>query len=268
MIHRIISLCDDDPSITLTTYAADDTSLIRDAILVIPGGGYGCVCDDREGEPIALAYLARGMNAFVLKYSIGERALFPRPLVDASLAMAYIRSHADEYHINPNRIFCVGFSAGGHLAASLGTFWHLDSVTEMAGIPYGMNKPAGMILCYAVLTAGDMAHKGSFYNILGTESPTEEALDRYSIEKHIDERTVPAFLMHTTEDTLVPVENALYTAEALSRQKILFEMHIYPRGPHGAALFNAQTSRGEAAWEDEAAARWIDDSVDWMRRIQ
>ena len=233
MNYQVIHLRDDDPDITLTAYVADEKWKTRDAMLVIPGGGYGCVCDDREGEPIALAYLARGVNAFVLKYSVGKKAVFPRPLADASLAMAYIKDHAEEFHIDPDRVFCVGFSAGGHLSASLGTLWHLDSVDEMTGLPHGKNKPRGMVLCYAVLSAGQMAHKGSFYNILGTTEPTDEQLDLYSIEKHIDENTVPAFLMHTAEDQVVPVENALYMAEALSAKKVPFEMHISPCGPRG-----------------------------------
>ena len=255
MKYQVIHLRDDDPDITLTAYVADETWKTRDAMLVIPGGGYGCVCDDREGEPIALAYLARGVNAFVLKYSVGKKAVFPRPLADASLAMAYIKDHAEEFCIDPDRVFCVGFSAGGHLSASLGTLWHLDSVDAMTGLPHGKNKPCGMVLCYAVLSAGQMAHKGSFYNILGTTEPTDEQLDLYSIEKHIDENTVPAFLMHTAEDQVVPVENALYMAEALSAKKVPFEMHIYPEGPHGLAV----------APDIPHVATWIELCKEWLR---
>ena len=265
MLYNKISLRDDDPDITLTTYCADEDWCVRDAMLVIPGGGYSCVCADREGEPIALAFLSRGVNACVLNYSVGKKAVFPRPLADASLAMAYIKDHAAEYHINPDRVFCVGFSAGGHLAASLGTFWHLPEVTEATGLPYGKNKPAGTVLCYAVLSAFEMAHKGSFYNILGTTAPTDEELSRYSVEKHVDERTAPAFFMHTANDAVVPVENALYTAEAFSRAKVPFEMHIYPDGPHGVALGDWQTSRGNKAWDDAAVAKWVEDAVYWMK---
>ena len=158
--------------------------------------------------------------------------------------------------------------AGGHLSASLGTLWHLDSVDAMTGLPHGKNKPCGMVLCYAVLSAGQMAHKGSFYNILGTTEPTDEQLDLYSIEKHIDENTVPAFLMHTAEDQVVPVENALYMAEALSAKKVPFEMHIYPRGPHGVALGNWLTSRGNPGYDDAQVERWVDDSVYWMKNLK
>ena len=264
MISKVIQLRDDDPDITLTTYVQDEGWKKRDAMLVIPGGGYSCVCADREGEPIALAFAARGVNAFVLNYSVGKKSLFPRPLADASLAMAYIKDHAEEFHIDPERVFCVGFSAGGHLAASLGTLWHLDSVDKMTGLPHGKNRPAGMILCYAVLISGEGAHKGSFYNILGTTEPTDEQLALYSIEKHIDDNTAPAFLMHTANDPVVPVKNALDVAEALAAKGKQFELHIYPDGPHGVALGDWQTGRGNTAWCDSKVARWVDDAIYWM----
>lgn len=263
MINKVIQLRDDDPEITLTTYVQDEAWRKRDAILVIPGGGYGCICSDREGEPIALAFLARGVNAFVLRYSVGKKAVFPRPLIDASLAMKHIKEHAEEYHIDPERVFCTGFSAGGHLAASLGTFWNLPELAE-AGIPEGINKPAGMILCYAVLIGGDGAHKGSFYNILGKTDPTDEELARWSIEKHIGEQTVPAFFMHTSNDPVVPVRNALDTASVMAAQHKKFELHIYPDGPHGMALGDWQTGRGNKALDDAKIAEWVENAVYWM----
>lgn len=268
MINNIIQLRPDDPDITLTTYVANAPSPIRSAVLVIPGGGYGCICDDREGEPIALAFLAAGINAFVLRYSVGKKALFPRPLVDASLAMQHIRTHAEEYHTDPNRVFACGFSAGGHLCGALGSLWHLDSVREaLPDMPAGMNRPTGMILCYAVLTAFEKPHKGSYINILGTDSPTDEQLDRYSIDKHIDERTCPAFLMHTANDQVVPVENALCTAQALSAAKIPFEMHIFPDAPHGVALGNWQTACGNPAYDNPSISTWVSSAVAWMNRF-
>lgn len=261
MINKVINLRDDDPDITLTTYVQDEGWKKRDAILVIPGGGYSHICSDREGEPIAMAFAARGVNAFVLKYSINEKAVFPRPLIDASLAMKHIKEHSDEYHIDPERVFCTGFSAGGHLAASLGTFWNIPELGELRGI----NRPCGMILCYAVLVSGDNAHKGSFYNILGTNTPTDEELSRWSIEKHIDDDTAPAFFVHTSNDPVVPVQNSLETAAAMAAQKKQFELHIYPDGPHGIALGDWQTGRGDPRMDDEKEERWVSDAVYWMK---
>ncbi|MGN1127471.1 MAG: alpha/beta hydrolase [Candidatus Flemingiibacterium sp.] len=264
MLNKVIHLRDDDPDITLTTYVQDEGWKKRDAMLVLPGGAYTHLCADREGDAVALAYAARGVNAFVLKYSIREKAVFPRPLADASLAMAYIKDHAEEFHINPERVFCVGFSAGGHLAASLGTLWHLETLEELTGLPHGKNRPAGMILCYAALSAYVMKHRFMFHTILGTDSPTDEQLDAYSLEKQVSGLTVPTFLMNTSNDPVVPVENALMFAGALAKQGSQFELHIYPDGPHGLALGDWQTSRGNESMEDRNIARWVEDSIYWM----
>lgn len=260
MINKVINLRDDDLDITLTTYVQDDAHTKRDAILVIPGGGYSHVCADREGEPIAMAFMARGVNAFVLKYSINEKAVFPRPLIDASLAMKHIKEHADEYRINPERVFCTGFSAGGHLAASLGTFWNIPELGELREV----NRPCGMILCYPVISGGKWAHKGSFYNLLGTNTPTDEEIDRWSIEKHVTDDTVPAFMWHTSNDGAVPVKNSLLLASALAEAGKQFELHVYPDGPHGMAMGDWQTAHGNSAMIDEQVARWVDDAVYWM----
>lgn len=267
MINEVIKLCPDDPNVTLTTYVQNEGWKKRDAILVIPGGGYGCICDDREGEPIALAYAAKGVNAFVLRYSVLEKAKFPRPLIEASLAIAYIRDHAEEFHIDPERVFCVGFSAGGHLAASLGTLWHLPEIYEATGMEYGHNRPTGMILCYAVLSTASATHLETFCRAIGSEHPTEAELKKYSVEQNIDERTAPAFFMHTSNDQAVPVANALTVAMKMAEKGMKFELHVYPNGPHGVALGDWQTGRGNDAWVDEKVARWIDDSIYWSKSI-
>ncbi len=244
-----------------------DNAVNAYGMLVIPGGGYSTVCSDREGEPIALAYLAHGFATFVLHYSVGAEAKGHRPLVEASAAMAYIRKNAKEYGIDANRVFAVGFSAGGHLAASLATMWHRKEITEQACIEYGSNRPEAVVLGYPVITGGDKAHKGSFYNIIGSTEPTEEQLDYYSVEKCVDEKSCPAFIMHTADDQLVPVENSLYVAEAYAKYGVRFELHIYPHGPHGLALANEITSNGDPNMENKQFARWVDDSVVFLKSL-
>ena len=146
-----IPLSSEDESVYMDAYIADPTcDFTRKAILVIPGGAYGGVCVDREGEPVAMAFLPYGYNAFVLHYTVARKRSFPAQLIEASLAMAHIRSHAEEYGINPDWVFTVGFSAGGHLAASLATMWKLPEIYEATGIPYGINKPTGAMLIYPV----------------------------------------------------------------------------------------------------------------------
>ncbi len=269
MIHEKIALRADDPDITLTTYISNERRIVRDAILVIPGGGYTQVCADREGEPIALAFMARGYNAFVLHYSVKEKALYPRPLADASLAMQYIREHAEEFCIDPARVFAVGFSAGGHLCASLGSLWNAPELrAALPDMPEGVNRPTGTILCYAVLSACAIkTHDGTLHTAMGTTTPTEEQRELFSIDRRISADTVPAFFMHTVADHTVPVQNALVTMQAMADHGITFDARIYPNGPHGMALSDKQTSFGNPLLEDEEVARWVDDAVWWMMHL-
>ncbi len=248
----------------ITVYDAD--GLKGDAILVIPGGGYAQVCSDREGEPVALSYLSKGIKPFVLNYSVGKDAAGHQPLIEASAAIAYIKANKERYGIT-GKVYAVGFSAGGHLAASLATMWHRKEVIEKANISYGENRPDAVVLCYPVISGVSNAHTGSFYNIIGSKTPTEEQLYYYSAEKHVDEKAVPAFIMHTATDDLVPVQNSLYMATAYADNNIPFELHIYPEAPHGIALANEITSRGNSCWEKPQAARWVDDSVYFFKHL-
>lgn len=177
----------------------------RKAILVIPGGAYA-FCSDREADPIAHAYLAAGFNTFVLRYSVYRTGnpVWPNPLIDASAAMKYIRDHAEEFHIDPDYIFVIGFSAGGHLAASLGTMWDNDEIESMLGFPKGYNRPTGMILAYAVLSGLEYAHRGSIDNILGDRKEDEEARKSLSLEYRVSEKTCPAFLCQRAPTPLSP----------------------------------------------------------------
>ena len=261
-----ISLRADEPDITLTAYVADDPG-VRDAMLVIPGGGYSVVCSDREGEPIALAFMAQGYNCFVLHYSVGPRAKFPRPLVEASIAMKEIRARAKEWKIDPEHIHAVGFSAGGHLCAMLGNLWNLPEVERLAGIEHGENKPRGVALIYPVISAGKNAHRGSIVTLVGDPNAPQSAYEQVSIEKQIGPHSAPAFLMHTANDQVVPVLNSLLAAEAYAANHIHFELHVYPDAPHGIALANELTAGGYAPFINPRIARWVGDAADFFRGL-
>lgn len=270
MIFKRIPLDKEFDNVFIDAYIADKTeNFIRNAILVIPGGGYHRVCSDREGEPIAMAFMPYGYNAFVLSYSVDRQKTFPAQLIEASLAIKHIKDNAEEYGINPDKVFVTGFSAGGHLAASLGTMWHIPEVYDATGMEYGYNKPAGMILGYPVIS-GDPAfsHPGSFANLLGEDNPTEEQLARVSIENNVDEKSIPMFVMHTSNDGVVPVKNALVIAEAYAKAGKTFELHIYPDAPHGAALGNAITANNNPKYDNPQIAKWIDDAVKWAETIE
>ena len=266
-MNEKIILREGTPEVSITPVLCDPRIGVRDAILVIPGGGYSCVCDDREGFPIAMAFAARGMSAFVLKYSVGDAAKDHQPMIDASVAMAYIKSHAEEFHIDPERVACVGFSAGGHLSGSLGCLWDQPWVAERAGVKRGENCPLVSVMGYPVVSGVDSPHSGSFRKLIGEQNPTVEQLERYSLELCVDENTRPAFIFHTAADGGVPVQNSLTYARALADKGINFELHIYPYGPHGIALANEVTGMGKKDWLIPEASGWVDDAVRFIRTV-
>lgn len=258
------------PGTTLTCYVHDISTACphapRRAMLVLPGGGYG-ICYDGEAEPIALAYVNAGLNAYVLRYGCNENARFPRPLLEASLAVKYIRDAAAEDNTDPEKIFAIGFSAGAHLCGALATLWYREDVWKAAGIAEGENRIAGAILSYPVVTGGPYRHHGSFAALLGKDDPTKEELALYSNEKNVSRHTPPVFLWHTADDDCVPVQNTLLMAEALAAEKIPFEVHIYPHGWHGLCLATDETARGERDAIRPNIATWLPLSVTWLESI-
>ena len=228
----------------------------RPAVVICPGGGYQ-MTSDREAEPIALRFLAEGFQCFVLRYSVAGRVHFPGPQLELAAAVALVRRHAEEWMVNPDKIVVCGFSAGGHLAGSLGMFWNRELLTAPLGLRPEDIRPNGMILAYPVITSGEFAHRDSFKRLLGDRY--EENLELASLEKQVSADTPPAFVWHTWDDNVVPVENALLLAGALRRHGIPLEMHILPSGPHGLALAAEETGIAVpscAAWPDWAA-RWL-----------
>ena len=255
----------------LTCYICDESpempGHIRDAMLVLPGGAYA-MCSDREAEPVVKKYLAADMNVFCLRYSCAEHAGGFQPLVEASYAVRYIREHAKEFGVN--RVFAVGFSAGGHLCASLGTFWNAPWLREKLGpdFPEGMNRPDGTVLSYAVLSAIEGSHRPSFLNIIGKADPTDEDFRRYSVELHVSDDTAPAFIWATSDDGAVPVINSVRYAEKLAQAGKTFELHIWPHGPHGLSIAENETCVGYPEMINAAVAEWVPMSIRWMRELK
>lgn len=229
----------------------------RRAMIVCPGGGYGFL-SEREAEPVALQYFAAGLNVFVLRYSIQKNAANYAPLIEGCLAVKYLREHADELYVDPDYVFITGFSAGGHLAAWVGTMWHIPEVTaHLNGADPEICKPTATLPCYPVITSNaGIRHTGSIKTLNGG-SEDEEGMSRFCLEKAVSEKTAPAFLWHTFNDACVPVMNSLLYAEALTKNKIPFELHIFPDGPHGLSLCNSETSNGQAMMESTYVAQWL-----------
>lgn len=242
----------------LITYIQDNPAEMsndpRRAILICPGGGYQWT-SNRESEPVALQFLARGYNVFVLKYSVAEMARNLNPLREIELAIKHIRDNAIPYNIRPDRVFVLGFSAGGHVALSSGTLLQKEA------------RPDGMILCYPVVTATCDTHLGSLYNFCGTESPTEEDLKLFSLDLHVDEDTPPAFIWHTENDPSVPVQNSKNLAAALERCGVAHELVLFPDGPHGLSLATHETCKDIAEDMPHPASIWVELADKWAKKI-
>ncbi|MCR2806270.1 alpha/beta hydrolase [Paenibacillus soyae] len=237
---RISTLDLTHAGVTLTAYVLDASNEMpnartRPAVLIFPGGAYRA-CSDREAEPVAMAFLAEGYHAFVLRYSLNGDAPFPKPLNDAEEALDLIRMRSEEWHVDPGKVAVCGFSAGGHLAAALGTM--------------GRVRPNAMILCYPCVVA-------SMGGILPAPIP--------GVDEAVNSLTPPAYIFHTYEDTLVPVGNALAMAAAMDREKRPFELHIFQNGAHGLSLSRPVTSGGMRSLSDPDAAKWFGLCVAWLR---
>lgn len=264
MIYERIYFDETDNRVWLDVYAVADAKIsLRDAVLVIPGGGYRAICM-REGQYTAFALLGKGINAFVLRYSVGEHAKYPRQLLDAARALKYIKENAGKYNVNPKRIFAFGYSAGGHLLGTLATK-HEFAEAEL-GLEKDFLKVRGAVFCYPVVTAYGATHEGSFENLL--KKPlgeyTEEEKEMLSIERCVTSDTPPAFIWHTSEDKVVPINGSLRLCRAYSDAGMPVEMHIYPYGPHGTALGTDYTSDGKADHIQPRVVAWFDEALKWM----
>ena len=268
MRHERIYLNENDERVFIDTYISDHGDM-KDALLVIPGGGYGTVCTDREGEPIALDFFAKGYNCFVLNYRCGrETDRYPAQIIDAGSAMIYIKEHSEEFKINPKRVFAVGFSAGGHLCGSLATMFEYPEVKEAFGEKAAMIRPTGVILAYPVTITRDNTHAPSFKNLTGKPLSefTDAERDKFSLDTAVTENTSPMFLWHTVEDQLVPVEGTLKLGLALTKAKVPYKMSIYPYGPHGIALGTKITYTGAPSLQPLADS-WTSEADAWMQSI-
>ena len=234
----------------------------RPAILICPGGGYS-MTSDREAEPIARAYMAQGYSAFILRYTTAPIEDEYLPLAEASESMKIIRERADEWNIISDNIAVIGFSAGGHLAASLATMWNDEGLRAKYGFEGEINKPNAAILCYPVITGGKFAHRGSFKNLLHEDDPNGEKTTYWSLENRVSDKTPPCFIWHTASDAGVPVENSLIFSMALSNAKIPFELHVFPEGVHGLSLATREV-RPEA---DPYIGRWVELSAKWLSKL-
>lgn len=229
------------------------------AVVVCPGGAYAMI-SAREADPIALPFFARGYNVFILTYSVGEKAKQFRPLMELSETLRLIRSHP-QWRVVPDQIAVCGFSAGGHLACSLGAMWDDPALLKRYDNHDGENRPNAMILSYPVITADAHAHTESIENVSGCKQGTP-GYQYFSLDQRVSEKTCPAFVWHTVQDNCVPVENTLKLLSALQAHNIPFEAHIFPDGAHGISACTEETGTA-----DSYNARWLDLSIAWLDKL-
>jgi len=226
------------------------------AVVIFPGGGYQHLAMDHEGSAIANWLAGVGVTTFVVRYRLGPAYHHPTMLGDAQRAIRIARARAGEWGIDPRRLGVIGFSAGGHLASTTGTHFDAGSAASADPIERASSRPDFMILLYPVITMRDsVTHAGSRLNLLGRD-PSPELVRLLSNELQVTRETPPTFLVHTTDDRTVPVENSVLFYEALKRSGVPAELHVFEHGNHGFGL----------APTDPVLAEWTTICESWMRR--
>jgi acetyl esterase/lipase len=247
----------DQPSITVfRPWGRRPTDPPTAAVIVVPGGGYGFLAANHEGRQVANYLNSLGLTAFVLRYRVAPRYRNPVPLLDAQRAIRFVRARAASYGVRPDQIGIMGFSAGGHLAATAATRFDDGRPDAADSVDRASSRPDFLILGYPVISFVEpYAHRGSAANLLGADADTAR-LAEWSAERHVTPRTPPTFLVQTDEDTVVPSENSVAFYLALRRAHVPAELHVFERGGHGLGLGGNRPAFGE--WP-RLLANWLRD---------
>jgi len=239
---------------TLTVYLPAREKANGTSVVVCPGGGYAMLASGHEGHDVAKRLNEMGVAAFVLKYRLPNGQSQPdpsiAPLLDAQQALRLVREQASKYNLNPERIGLMGFSAGGHLAATAGTHFAKPVGTNPGATSV---RPAFLMLIYPVISFSDsLKHAGSRNNLIGA-TPSADQVRLYSNELQVTAQTPPTFLVHAEDDKVVPVQNSVVFYQALHRHNVPAEMHLYPLGGHGFGMNNKTTKD-----------QWMERLQNWM----
>lgn len=238
-----------------------ESASARGSVVICPGGGYE-FCSPREAEPVAYAFNRAGFHAFVLWYDCENAPLGLGPVRQLAWAVAEVRRRSSEWEIDASRLAVCGFSAGAHLAGTLGTLWPNDDIfTASCGAE---RRPDALILCYPVITAGKHAHRESFVRLAGADAAAQQ---NFSLETLVSEQTPPTFIWHTLDDAEVPVQNALLMSRALSAAGVAQELHIFDHGIHGLSLCTPDTSdTANGRLADSHVGTWFALACEWLAR--
>lgn len=253
----------------LTAYVPDNFPELgmdrrRPALIICPGGGYAFL-SDREGEPVALRFAGLGYAAFVLRYHTAPQARYPIPQRQLLAAIGHVRSHAEEYHVDPAAIVAMGFSAGGHLAGCAALLWNRPEIVRPLGKKATAYRPDGAVLCYPVVSAGVHGHRDSFLNLLGDQYSQKAAA--LSLENQVKKGAPPFFLWHTADDTTVPMENTRLLETALRDRGVPVKTYIFPHGVHGQSLADPTVFAPDRQWQlSVPCAVWVERCHAWLQR--
>lgn len=243
----------------MTTYILNGEKA-RGLVVILPGGGYG-MTSPREAEPIALKFNSAGYHSIVVDYSVAPN-VYPQSLLDISRVLTIIKEASKEWFIDLDKLYVCGFSAGGHLAASVVNEYSEAWLNDYDGVDLEGLIIKGSILSYPVLSGGEFRHAGSFSNLLGDQE-NESLREEHSMELLVSKQTPETFIWHTVQDKAVPVENTLLYINALQKAGVTFECHIYPKGPHGISLASEETANHPSQINNHVAS-WIGLCVEWM----
>jgi acetyl esterase/lipase len=240
---------------TLSMYTASSEAPGGTAVIICPGGGYGILAASHEGSDVAKLFTQWGITAFVLKYRLPDDSIMIDksigPLQDAQRAIQLLRENADKWNIDPHKIGIMGFSAGGHLAATASTHFNKAVIDNPNNISL---RPDFSILAYPVISLTDsLAHIGSRNNLIG-KNLSPEKIKEYSNELQVTNQTPPAFLVHASDDKAVKPGNSISYYEALLKNNVSAELHLYQKGGHGFGLNNKTTDD-----------KWMERLKNWLR---
>lgn len=232
---------------------------IRPAMLIIAGGAYTGI-SQRETEVVAIKYMANGFTSFTLDYSVNIP--YPTPLIEACMAVAYIRQNAKKFNIDAEHVAATGFSAGGHLAAMLSNLYYEKEIVCFLGDKVELARINAAVLSYPVITMGRYAHATTRDIITGGSEQLAELL---SMEKRVTVNTPPTFIWHTVNDDCVPTENSMLYAEACRKAGVPFALHIFERGKHGLSLCNEETDKTDEDMQFYDVGKWFGLALDWLK---
>ena len=274
MIYQTIPISE-DKSVSLTAYVHDDihtcgTEKGRPAIIVLPGGAFSFL-SPFEAEPVALTFLQKGFNTFVLRYTVGDDCRYPEVLIEVSSAIKMVRDKAAEWNINPQRVSLMGFSAGACLAGISATQWNAPGISRALNTSPEYIRPDAAVIAYGCWdNSGTIWNDPAFVNPNASQFP-KSCPPQLDLINYVGDHVCPLFIWHNQKDKYVPVRNCLMIAEEMCRLEIPVELHLYTGGEHGMSVANQLCYRDEEnkrlIEDNPNVSMWVDMCTNWLNKV-